>query len=53
MKKYLRILKIWYHGKLPYAKRVRTYIKGQFFRDLYQESSLHMDSYVQKYGAVK
>ena len=32
--KLVRIIRIWYKGKLPYAKRYRRWMRGQLFRDL-------------------
>jgi hypothetical protein len=50
MKRYFRIFRIWYKGKLPYAKKVNRWIKGQFIRDLQELSKIYYPKILEKYG---
>ena len=50
MKRYFRILRIWYFGKIGYAKRVRRWIRGQFIRDLQELSKIYYPKILEKYG---
>jgi hypothetical protein len=50
MKRTLRILRIWWCGKMPYAKRVRRWIKGQLFRDLQKEIPNYVERMKEKYS---
>lgn len=50
MKRKLRILRIWYYGKLPYAKKVKRWMKGQLFRDLHKLVPNHIEKIIERYG---
>lgn len=51
MIRWARILRIWYFGKIGYAKRVRIWIREQFIRDLQELTPKYYEKYVQKYGS--
>jgi len=50
MKRYYRILRIWYNGKLPYAKRVHKWMKGRLFRDFQLLTPMYLKNMMEKYG---
>jgi hypothetical protein len=45
-----RILRIWYCGKLPYAKRFRRWMNGQLLRDLDKFFPDYYQTMLDKYG---
>lgn len=50
MKRVFRIARIWYFGKLPYAKRINMWMKGRLFRELYAVSEEYIEKYKERYG---
>ena len=53
MKRYYRIFRIWYYGKLPYAKKYKKWLKGMLFRQLLELAPKMYESYQSKYGNVE
>lgn len=50
MKRKIRILRIWYYGKLPYAKRVKRWMQMRIYRELQELTTTMYPKYLEKYG---
>jgi len=51
MKRKLRILRIWFYGKLPYAKKYRKWLNGTLFRGLQSLHDVYSKQHLEKYGS--
>lgn len=50
IRRWVRILRVFYFGKLTYAKKVRRWINGQLFIDFQELTPKYYEKMVEKYG---
>jgi hypothetical protein len=48
--KIFRVVKIWYYGKLPYAKKYRHWLRGRLFRSIHELSDSYLKKIIEKYS---
>ena len=50
IKRKFRILRIWYYGKLRYAKKYKRWMNGNLIRQLGVLTAQYHPEYMRKYG---
>jgi len=48
--KLFRIIRIWYYGRLPLAKRIKLLIRLKFFRSLEYPGAEYFEYYIETRG---